>query len=88
MGRIHANKAALVLGALMGGWHLIWAILVALGWGQKVIDFVLWMHFIKPVYIIDSFKIGTAAVLIVITSAIGYAVGGAFAIGWNYVQRP
>ena len=39
------QKSGLVLGALVGGWHLLWAIIVAAGWGQAFIDFILWMHF-------------------------------------------
>ncbi len=48
-GSVNATKAGLVLGTLLGGWHLCWAILVASGVAQPVINFVLWMHFMKPI---------------------------------------
>jgi hypothetical protein len=77
----------LVIGALIGGWHLLWASLVALGWAQPVIDFIFWMHFIRPVYVVGTFDAAIAIVLVVITSGIGYALGCVFAVLWNGLHR-
>ncbi len=63
--RMNVCKAGLVLGFVLGGFHLCWSILVALGWAQPVIDFVFWMHFIKPIYVIEPFAIAKAAILLV-----------------------
>lgn len=87
MGRIEPNKAGLQLGALFGGWHLLWSLLVALGVAQQLIDFIFWIHFIKPVYVIESFVFGRAAILVLVTAAIGYVTGIAFAMLWNRVHR-
>jgi hypothetical protein len=83
---INPVKAGLTLGALMGVWHLCWSILVALHWAQPVIDFVFWMHFIKPVYVVGAFDPAIAAVLVVITSIIGFVIGWLFALLWNWVH--
>ena len=72
-----------MLGALLGGWHFLWSLLVAVGWAQPLIDFIFWLHFIKPVYVIGAFNVGTALLLIVITTGIGYAIGYIFGVLWN-----
>lgn len=82
-GRINANRAGIALGAIMGLWHVSWSALVALGWAQAVIDFVLWMHFIKPIYVIEPFNLSTAAILAAVTAAIGYVMGLVFGWVWN-----
>jgi hypothetical protein len=85
--RISVLKAGLVVAALYGAWHLCWSILVALGLAQPLIDFVFWMHFIKPVYVIESFAIGRAAILLVITTGVGFVIGSIFALIWNALHR-
>lgn len=84
---ISAAKAGLVLGAVFGGWHLCWSILVALRWAQPVIDFVFWMHFIKPIYVIEPFETVRAVILIVVTAGIGFVIGWVFALIWNALHR-
>ena len=49
-------KAGLVLGAVIGGGHLCWAVLVAFGLAQSIMDFILWMHFIKPIFVIATVR--------------------------------
>jgi hypothetical protein len=83
MGSINPNKAGLVLGALLGAWHLTWSLLVALGWAQPLIDFIFWIHFIKPIYVIEPFEIARAAVLVLVTASIGYVTGFVFGLLWN-----
>ena len=85
--RMSVCKAGLVLGFVLGGLHLCWSILVALGWAQPVIDFVFWMHFIKPIYVIEPFAIAKAAILIVATAGVGFAIGSIFALVWNALHK-
>jgi Exopolysaccharide synthesis, ExoD len=35
--------------------HLLWVLLVASGWAQPLMDFVFWLHCIRPVYVIEGF---------------------------------
>jgi hypothetical protein len=82
-----AHKIGLVFALLLGGWHLLWAVLVASGWAQKVADFIFWMHFIKPVYVIEPFELARSAILIAITAVIGYVVGYVLAALWNWMHE-
>ena len=80
---IRPHTAALILAILLGGWHLGWSALVAAGWAQPLIDFIFWIHFIRPVYVIEKFNIAVALLLVGVTAAIGYVIGWIFAMLWN-----
>ena len=86
MKAINPIKAATTLAILLGGWHLCWALLVATSVAQSVIDFVFWMHFIKPVYVVGSFDLAIALLLIAVTSVLGFVVGFVFSLLWNKVH--
>lgn len=86
-GTMSVRKAGFVLGSVTGGWHLCWSVLVAAGVAQRVIDFVFWMHFIKPVYVIEPFEIDRAAILVVVTAVLGFVVGSVFAMIWNAAHK-
>jgi hypothetical protein len=83
MTTISPIKAGLVLGAVIGLWHLTWSLLVAFGWAQRLIDLIFWMHFIEPIYVIEAFNPITAIILIAVTSAIGFVIGIVFGAVWN-----
>ena len=87
MGTVNPNRAGLVLGALIGGWHFLWAILVAAGWAQAVINFVFWIHFLSPAWIVGQFNAGIALLLVLVTTALGYAGGYMLAVLWNWIHR-
>jgi hypothetical protein len=78
--RLDVGRAGLILGVLLGGLHLPWALLVASGWAQPLMDFIFWLHFIKPIYVIEGFAPLRAASLVLLTGTIGYAIGGACAL--------
>lgn len=85
----HMNvlKTGIALGIVFGIWHLCWSILVALDFAQPFINFVFWMHFIKPIYIIEPFEIVRATILLIITSCIGFSFGVLFALTWNIFHK-
>jgi len=79
-------KTGIVVGIVLGGWHLCWSALVAAGWAQRVADFIFWMHFIKPVYAVEPFEISRAIILVLVTAAIGFAAGAVGAWAWNLLH--
>lgn len=88
MTNMNANKSGLVLGCALGGWHLGWAILLAIGWAQALMDFVFRIHFLSPAWTVGPFQLGTAVLLVLFTGFVGYFFGYTFALLWNWLLRP
>jgi hypothetical protein len=69
-------------------WRLaFWSLLVLAGWGQPLIDFVLWMHMIHLPYVVGPFELIAALVLVLLTGLTGYAIGWFLAYVWNALHR-
>ena len=80
---IHTIKTGFAAGAMLGLLHSLWAALVAAGWGQPVLDFVLRLHMIGVPMTVGPFDPVIAAGLIVLTTSIGFLYGIIFAAIWN-----
>lgn len=85
--KLNTSKVALTLAVLVGGGHLGWSVLVALGLAKPLLDFIFWAHMIANPYQVTGFTITKAGMLVVITSAVGYGVGWIFATVWNRVHK-
>jgi len=83
MTKVSIPGTGLAFGVLAGGIHAVWATLVAVGWGQPLLDFIFRLHFIDPPYHLTAFDLGTAAMLVGLTFAIGAVGGMALALAWN-----
>lgn len=83
MKAIHPLKAGIALGATIALIHTFWVLVVAAGLAQRWADFVFWLHFIQPVYIILPFNVGTALMLVGMAAVCGFVMGCVFAIFWN-----
>lgn len=81
------NKTGLILGAFFGLVHLFWAIVVAGGFAQAMMDFIYSIHFLNNPFIIQAFNPTTAITLVIVTAIIGYIFGWLFAWIWNMVQK-
>jgi hypothetical protein len=77
------NKVGLVFAAIIGGWHLLWALLVFGQAAQPLLNFIFWAHMIQPIYIIAPFNPVAAITLLIITSVAGYLFGYIGALIWN-----
>ena len=84
---LSANKVGLTLGTLLALVHIIWAILVRLGFGDNILGGLMRLHFVSFPAAMGPFKIGTAIFLVVLTFIVGYVVGWLFAFIWNYYDK-
>jgi hypothetical protein len=81
------NKVGLVFGLFLGGWHLVWSLLVLSGLAQSLYDFVLWAHMIHLQITIGPFDVAAAVTLVLFTGVFGYLAGFVGAWIWNRVHR-
>lgn len=84
---ISPTKTGLAFGKLLGGVHFIWAILVALGWAQALVNFSQWAHMVSTPVIVGAFDLSAAVTVIIVATAIGFILGYAFAKIWNWLHR-
>lgn len=84
---INPCESGLAVGALFGGLHVVWSILIALGWAQALINFIFWAHMLRLPLAANPFDLSAAITLIVVSSFVGYVVGYAFASIWNRLNH-
>lgn len=84
---MNTHKTGLALGAFVGLVHILWEGLIALGWAQGYLDFVLGMHSLNNPYTVEPFNLSRGIILVVLTSIIGYIVGSIFASIHNKVHK-
>lgn len=84
MQEINKKKIGLILGSFTGLMHLVWALLVAIGLAQPLMDWIFGLHMISPVYQVLPFNLGSSIILIIATFLGGYIFGWIFAAVWNY----
>lgn len=85
--KLDPQKTGLGLGSLFGLIHLVWSLMVMLGFAQECMDWVFSIHFLDNPYTVAPFDVLTALTLIVVTSIVGFVVGWVFATIWNYWQK-
>lgn len=88
MRTVQPSHVGLAFGALVAIWHAVWAAMVWFGWAQPILDFVFWVHFIRPLYVIQPFEAGRAATLVALAFFSGFALAWMLAVIWNWIARP
>lgn len=87
MKKLHPSSVALVIGVTFGLMHLLWSLAVMLGWAQAYMDFVLSLHFLSNPYVLQTFDVGKAIMLVVVTFVVGYVLGWVFTWIWNMMVK-
>lgn len=80
------QRFGLALGAFLGLFHLAWSILVASGYAQPFMDWILTLHSIKPFYQILPLNPMNALLLIIVASVWGYVMGWVLGAIWTKVS--
>ena len=86
MKKLSEHQTGLVLGAFFGLMHAVWALVVFLGFAQTWLDFVLGLHFLENPFVVSSFDMQKAVMLVAVTAGVGYIAGFVFAKVWNLVM--
>jgi hypothetical protein len=82
--KLNPKKAALTVGSLFALVHIVWSVLVALGWAQAVSDFVLWAHMVTLPHTVGPFDWTASLTVIILSFLIGGVLGAVFSKIWNH----
>ncbi len=87
MNQLNPRTTGFIVGTFVGGCHLVWVVLVALGFAQTLVNFMLWAHMVNMSYTVAPFDLTAAATLVILTTVMGYVAGNIFARIWNRMLR-
>lgn len=83
---LNRHKLGLAVGSILALYHLVWAILVALGIAQWLLNWVFKLHFIQPPYTVNAFILSYAILLVITSSVLGYVLGWVAGGIWNWLH--
>ena len=86
MKKLSEHQMGIALGAFFGLMHVVWALVVYLGFAQTWLDFVLGLHFLENPFVVSAFDMQKAVMLVAVTAGVGYVLGFVFAKVWNLVM--
>lgn len=85
--KVNPHSMGIVFGGFLAIWHAFWAVLVAVGLAQPLLDWVFRLHFLSNPYTVGLFDMGTAATLVIVTSLVGYTAGWVFGSLWQWAVK-
>lgn len=71
-------RTSVIGGFCLASLHFCWALLVALGLAQPLMDFIFKLHMLNSPFLVQPFSLSLAAGLISITFLIGCFYGAVF----------
>lgn len=84
---INKNQAGLTLGSVFAILHATWVVIVGIGLGQGLMDWLHSVHFFNDSITIISFSLGDALIGIITAFISGYVLGWLFAVLWNWFGK-
>ena len=87
MHTLNARKVGMVTGIFFGGLHLVWSLVILVGWAQPLLNFFLMLHMLQPLLVVDSYSISMMLALVLVTTILGYFIGYLYAIIWNRLYK-
>lgn len=84
---LNKRKLALTLALVFAGIHVVWSLLVVVGWAQPLLDFVTWAHMMETHMVVGQFDLLAALTLVLVAAAIGWGLGTLFATVWNAQRK-
>lgn len=82
---LNKSRVALFFGAIFGFVHLVWAILVATGFGQILLGWIMNLHFIDMTFTVLKFDFVKMLELVALTFLVGLVGGYILASLWNII---
>lgn len=83
---MNAQKLAATLAVFAVAVHVVWSLIVILGWGQTLLNFIAMIHFIANPLTVMPFDFGTLVIELVVVALVAYVAGYVFATIWNKVH--
>jgi len=80
-------QVSIISGFSLASLHICWAILVALGWAQSVIDFIFKLHMLSSPFQVQQFELTFALGLVGVTFLVGCFYGIIFFVVMNAFQK-
>ncbi|HLF54030.1 MAG TPA: hypothetical protein VI544_02515 [Candidatus Nanoarchaeia archaeon] len=84
---LNKHKSGLIFGTFAALLHAIWSVIVALGFGQGIVNFITALHFFSASEVVQPFVFGNALMLIITAFVVGYALGFIFASVVNFYNK-
>jgi hypothetical protein len=73
--KLSAIDAGILLGLFFGTLNLFWIGLIISKYAQGFLDFIFWIHFIKPFIQVESFDLFRSLILLAVTTFTGFTLG-------------
>lgn len=84
---LNKHKSGLIFGTFAALLHALWSVIVALGFGQWIVNFVNSLHFFSASEVVQPFAFGNAFMLVITAFVVGYVFGFIFAAVVNFYNK-